>query len=1028
MLNRIIKFSLNNKLLLLLAVVLVTIGGTYSAKNIEVDVFPDLTMPTVVILTDASNMAPEEVERLVTFPIETAVNGATNVRRVRSSSSQGFSFVWVEFDWGMDIYRARQIISEKMGLLSGQLPDGIVPVLAPQSSVMGEIMFIGMTADTTSMMELRTLAEWIIKPAILATGGVSNVTIIGGDYKQYQVLADPVKMDMYNVTMSELESAVSAMSVNVGAGVLRDYGNEYNLRGMGRSNDVDELGSTVVKYDGDVSVRVADVADVVIAPAVKQGYAAQNGEPSIILSISKQPGINTLQVTQNIEKNLEGIAKSLPADVKLDTGIFRQADYIQSSVNNVGSALIEGAVCVILVLFLFLTSLRSTVISLLAIPLSLLGTVIVLYLLGMDINTMTLGGMCIAIGSLVDDAIIDVENVYKRLRENHALPIEQRKSSFTVVYEASSEIRASIIHATLIIMVTFMPLFFLSGLEGRMLKPLGIAYLIALVMSLIVAMTVTPLLCKLMLSDDRYLTRNEKKSWVERWLLTRYCSSLSWVLKSSKMVVVSLILLFVVCLFLFTGMGRSFLPEFNEKALTIAAVSRPGVSLEESNRIGAAIEKELLQIPEVTSTARRTGRGELDEHSQTSNGAEIDVNFTLAERSKADFLADVRSRMATIPGVVTSVGQPLEHRIDHMVSGTQADLAIKIFGPDLSTLFRKGTEIKELLKAFPEVVDVNVEQQVETPQLQIRADREKLAYYGITMEEFNSFVESSFPGKKLGSVYEQERSFDLIIRLNKDYTESIDGVRRALIDSPNGKVALENVASIVSVGGPGSISRENVQRKVVVSVNISNGDVAGTVERVERHLEENLQLAEGYRLEYGGQFESAESASRTLWLTTLVAILVVFVLLYSEFKSTLLSVVVLLNLPLALIGGILATYFTSGVMSIPAIIGLITLFGIATRNGILLVSRYQHLRAEGLSLDKAVELGSADRLTPILMTAFTSALALVPMIMNGSASGNEIQSPMAVVVLGGLLSSTVLNVYIIPIVYRWVVCKGWVSR
>ena len=1026
MLNRIIKFSLNNKLLLLLAVVLVTIGGTYSAKNIEVDVFPDLTMPTVVILTDASNMAPEEVERLVTFPIETAVNGATNVRRVRSSSSQGFSFVWVEFDWGMDIYRARQIISEKMGLLSGQLPDGIVPVLAPQSSVMGEIMFIGMTADTTSMMELRTLAEWIIKPAILATGGVSNVTIIGGDYKQYQVLADPVKMDMYNVTMSELESAVSAMSVNVGAGVLRDYGNEYNLRGMGRSNDVDELGSTVVKYDGDVSVRVADVADVVIAPAVKQGYAAQNGEPSIILSISKQPGINTLQVTQNIEKNLEGIAKSLPADVKLDTGIFRQADYIQSSVNNVGSALIEGAVCVILVLFLFLTSLRSTVISLLAIPLSLLGTVIVLYLLGMDINTMTLGGMCIAIGSLVDDAIIDVENVYKRLRENHALPIEQRKSSFTVVYEASSEIRASIIHATLIIMVTFMPLFFLSGLEGRMLKPLGIAYLIALVMSLIVAMTVTPLLCKLMLSDDRYLTRNEKKSWVERWLLTRYCSSLSWVLKSSKMVVVSLILLFVVCLFLFTGMGRSFLPEFNEKALTIAAVSRPGVSLEESNRIGAAIEKELLQIPEVTSTARRTGRGELDEHSQTSNGAEIDVNFTLAERSKADFLADVRSRMATIPGVVTSVGQPLEHRIDHMVSGTQADLAIKIFGPDLSTLFRKGTEIKELLKAFPEVVDVNVEQQVETPQLQIRADREKLAYYGITMEEFNSFVESSFPGKKLGSVYEQERSFDLIIRLNKDYTESIDGVRRALIDSPNGKVALENVASIVSVGGPGSISRENVQRKVVVSVNISNGDVAGTVERVERHLEENLQLAEGYRLEYGGQFESAESASRTLWLTTLVAILVVFVLLYSEFKSTLLSVVVLLNLPLALIGGILATYFTSGVMSIPAIIGLITLFGIATRNGILLVSRYQHLRAEGLSLDKAVELGSADRLTPILMTAFTSALALVPMIMNGSASGNEIQSPMAVVVLGGLLSSTLLNIFVVPAVYRWVVRKGWV--
>ena len=1026
MLNRIIKFSLDNKLLVLLAVVLVSIGGIYSARKIEVDVFPDLTMPTVVILTDASNMAPEEVERLVTFPIETAVNGATNVRRVRSSSSQGFSFVWVEFDWGMDIYRARQVISEKMSLLAGQLPDGVTPMLAPQSSVMGEIMFVGMQADSTSMMELRTLAEWIIKPAILATGGVSNVTIIGGDYKQYHVLADPVKMEYYNVTMGELESAVAAMSMNIGAGVVRDFGNEYNLRGMGRTNDVDELGSSLVKVNGDVPVRVADVADVVVAPAVKQGYAAQNGEPSIILSISKQPGINTLGVTQNIEKNIESIAKSLPADVVLDTKIFRQADYIQASVNNVGSSLLEGAVCVILVLFLFLTSLRSTVISLLAIPLSLLGTVIVLYFMGMDINTMTLGGMCIAIGSLVDDAIIDVENVYKRLRENHALPKEQRQPAYKIVFDASSEIRASIIHATLIIMVTFTPLFFLSGLEGRMLKPLGIAYLIALVMSLLVAMTVTPLLCKMMLSDEKYLARNEKKSWVDRWLLNRYEKALSWALRHAKLLVGSLVVLFLFCLFLFGDMGRSFLPEFNEKALTISAVSRPGVSLEESNRLGAAIERELLQIPEVVSTARRTGRGELDEHSQTSNGAEIDVNFVLGDRKKSEFLAEVRSRLATIPGVVTSVGQPLEHRIDHMVSGTQADLAIKVFGPDLSTLFRKGTDIKELLKSFPEVVDVNVEQQVETPQLQIRADREKLAYYGITMNEFNEFIESAFPGKKVGSVYEEERSFDLIIRLNRDYTESLDGVKRALIDTPDGKVSLDDVASIVSVGGPGSISRENVQRKVVVSANIASGDIAGTVQRVEEYLEENLPLDEGYRLEYGGQFESAESASRTLWLTTAIAVLVVFVLLYSEFKSTSLSAVVLLNLPLALIGGILATYFTSAVMSIPAIIGLITLFGIATRNGILLVSRYQHLRAEGVALDEAVMHGSLDRLTPILMTAFTSALALVPMIMNGSASGNEIQSPMAVVVLGGLLSSTLLNIFVIPIVYRWVVKRRYV--
>ena len=1026
MLNKIIKFSLNNRLLVMLAVILVAIGGIYSTKNIEVDVFPDLTMPTVVILTDAHNMAPEEVERLVTFPIETAVNGATNVRRVRSSSSQGFSFVWVEFDWGMDIYKARQIISEKMGLLTGQLPDGVVPMLAPQSSVMGEIMFVGMQADSTSMMELRTLAEWIVKPAVLATGGVSNVTIIGGDYKQYQVLADPVKMEMYGVAMEELESTVAAMSVNIGAGVVRDYGNEYNLRGMGRTSDVGELGSTLVKMNGDAAVRVADVADVVVAPAVKQGYAAQNGVPAVILSISKQPGINTLAVTENIERNLVSIQKSLPADVTVDTKIFRQADYIQSSVNNVGRSLIEGAVCVILVLFLFLTSFRTTVISLFAIPLSLLGTVIVLYLLGMDINTMTLGGMCIAIGSLVDDAIIDVENVYKRLKENHRLPNEQRRLALHIVFEASSEIRASIIHATLIIMVTFTPLFFLSGLEGRMLKPLGLAYLIALVMSLLVAMTVTPLLCKMMLSGDDYLARNEKKNWVDRWLITGYSKALAWVIRHARVVVGGVLVLFACCMLLFTQMGRSFLPEFNESALTISAVSRPGVSLEESNRLGAVIEKELLLIPEVTSTARRTGRGELDEHSQTSNGAEIDVNFKLGERSKAEFVADVREHLSKVPGVVTSVGQPLEHRIDHMVSGTQADLAIKIFGPDLSTLFRKGVEIQELLKAFPEVVDVNVEQQVEIPQIQVRANREKLAYFGITMGEFNAFVEAAFPGKVVGCIYEEERSFDLVLRLNKDYTETIDGVRQALIDTPDGKVPLESVADVVSVGGPGSISRENVQRKVVVSANIASGDVSGTVERVEAHLEKELQLAEGYRLEYGGQFESADSASRTLWLTTLVAILVVFVLLYTEFKSMLLSTVVLLNLPLALIGGVLATYFTSAVMSIPAIIGLITLFGIATRNGILLVSRYQHLRSEGVALEDVIIKGSADRLTPILMTAFTSALALVPMIINGSASGNEIQSPMAVVVLGGLLSSTLLNIFVVPAVYRWVVRKGWV--
>lgn len=1003
---------------------LVTIGGIYSVQKIEVDVFPDLTSPTVVVLTDATGMAPEEVERLVTFPIETAVNGATNVRRVRSTSSQGFSFVWVEFDWGVDIYKARQVVSEKLVTLTDALPQGITPMLAPQSSVMGEILFVGLQADTTSLMEVRTLAEWVLKPAILATGGVSQVTIIGGDFKQYQVLADVDRMAVYGVTMSELESAVASMSNNTAGGIVREYGNEYALRGMGRSNDVDELGRTLVKMHNGRPVLVADVADVCVAGAVRMGYASQNATPSVILSISKQPGINTLKVTENIECNLQSVAKSLPADVKLDTKIFRQSDYISSSVSNVGRALIEGAVCVVLVLFLFLMSLRTTIISIVAIPLSLLGTVIVLYLLGMDINTMTLGGMCIAIGSLVDDAIIDVENVYKRLRENHARPREQRLSTYRIVYEASSEIRSSIIHATLIIMVTFMPLFFLSGLEGRMLKPLGIAYLISLLMSLLVAMTVTPLMCKWLLSGSKYLERQERKNWVERWLLAKYQLSLVKAMQHSKKIIFSIVALFALSLLLFAFMGRSFLPEFNESALTISAVSRPGVSLEESHRIGNLIEKELLQIPEVTSTARRTGRGELDEHSQTSNGAEIDVNFTLDSRPKSEFLREVRSRLAGIPGVVTSVGQPLEHRIDHMVSGTQADLAIKVFGPDLSTLFTLGNKVKEILSGMPEVVDLNVEQQVETPQLQIRADRERLAHYGISMEQFNAYVEAAFPGKKLGEVYEEERSFDLVLRLSHDNTDSMEGVKNALIDTYDGdKVPLEAVASIVSCGGPAAISRENVQRKVVVSANIASGNVNGVVNNIVELLAEKLPLEEGYRLEYGGQFESAQSAARTLWLTSFVALCVVFALLCGEFKSMKLSVVVLLNLPLALIGGVVATYFSSGVMSIPSIIGLITLFGIATRNGILLVSRYQHLRALGVELDEAVRIGSTDRLTPILMTAFTSALALVPMVLSGSSSGNEIQSPMAIVVLGGLFTSTLLNVYVIPIVYKWLVAR-----
>ncbi|MDR0602842.1 MAG: CusA/CzcA family heavy metal efflux RND transporter [Bacteroidales bacterium] len=1019
MMNKIIKFSLNNRLFTLLGAMLLIVGGVYVSQKMDIDVFPDLTAPTVVVMTDAEGMSAEEVERLVSFHIETAVNGATDVRRVRSASMQGYSFVWIEFDWGTDIFKARQIVSEKMVTLSDALPDGVLPVLAPQSSIMGEILFIGLQSDTTSLMDLRTIAEWIVQPAILATGGVSQVTIIGGDYKQYQILADPQKMDIYNVSMDELAQTGRTFSLNSTGGVIRDYGNEYALRGIARTNDLEDLGATFIKTVQGKPVVVSDIAEVVIGSAVKLGYASQNGKPSVILSISKQPNINTLNVTRNIERNLTEIQKSLPADVQMDTKIFRQADFIEASVNNVGSALVEGALFVVIILFLFLGSFRTTLISVIAIPLSLLGSIIILYLLGMNVNTMTLGGMCIAIGSLVDDAIIDVENVYKRLRQNHRLSSGDRQPVLQVVFEASREIRASILNATFIIIVAFIPLFFLSGMEGRMLKPLGIAYIVSLFMSLIVAMTVTPLLCKMMLSSDKYLTKNEKDSWLTRKLTAGYGSSLAWVLRNKKKVLYPTFVVFILSVILFFTMGQSFLPEFNEGSLVISAVTKPGVSLEENNRLGNLMENELLKIPEVTATARRTGRGELDEHSQATNSSEIDVNFRLQKREREDFMLEVRETFADIPGIGITIGQPLGHRIDHMLSGTRANIAIKLFGTDLSSLFMMGNQIQNSIKDIDGLVDVSVEQQTETPQLQIRANRGMLAKYGITIEEFNEFINLAFAGEKLADIYEGQRSFDLVLRLNKNYTESIDGVKSALIDIGNGrKIPLEEIADIVSTGGPNAISHENVQRKIVVSANVSGRDLKSVVDDIKKNINEDITLPEGYRIEYGGQFESAENASRTLLIASLLAICIIFLLLYMEFKNITLSAIVLLNLPLALIGGVLAIFFTSDIVSIPSIIGFITLFGIATRNGILLISKYKHMQQENVSLQETVLNGSLDRLNPILMTALTAALALIPLVFQGGKPGNEIQSPMAVVVLGGLLTSTLLNIYIIPVLYE----------
>ena len=1024
MLNKIIKFSLKNKLFVILGAVLLIVGGIYTSREMDIDVFPDLTAPTVVIMTDAGGMAAEEIERLVTFPIETAVNGATDVRRVRSTSMLGVSFVWVEFDWGTDIFKARQIISEKMVTLSETLPEGVVPVLAPQSSIMGEILFVGLQADSTSLMDLRTTAEWVIKPTILATGGVSQVTIIGGDYKQYQILADPVKMSRFGVTLDEIVKVGATFSANSTGGVIRDYGNEYTLRGIARTNDLDELGASFVKTVNGLPVTVADVADLQIGSAVKMGYAYMNATPGVLLSVSKQPNINTLEVTRKIEQNLENISKTLPSDVKLNSRVFRQADFIEASVNNVGKALLEGALFVVIILALFLGSFRTTVISVTALPLSLLGSVIVLYFLGMNINTMTLGGMCIAIGSLVDDAIIDVENVYKRLRQNNQRPQEERESSFTIVYEASKEIRSSILNATFIIMVAFIPLFFLSGMEGRMLKPLGIAYIVALFVSLIVAMTITPLMCKLLLSNENYLNKKEKDSWISQKLALVYGKSLSWVLRNKKKTLYPVVGVFIISLVLFFTMGQSFLPEFNEGALTITTVTQPGVSLEETNSLGILAEKELLSIPEINTTARRTGRDELDEHSQSTSSSEIDVSYTLKDRDQSEFLADVRDKLASIPGIASTIGQPLGHRIDHMLSGTKANIAIKLFGTDLATLYMMGNQIKSTISGIEGLVDVNVEQQTETPQIQIIANRNMLARYGIPIEEFNHFIEMAFAGEKIAEIYEGQQSFDLIVRLNKNYTDKIDAIKGALIDTKSGKIPLEEVAEIKSAGGPNSISRENVQRRIIISANVAGRDLMSVVDDVKSTINEKISLPENYRVEYGGQFENATKATRTLILTSLLAIGVIFLLLYAEFKDSALSSIILLNLPLALIGGVFSIFLTSGVISIPSIIGFITLFGIATRNGILLISRYEHMRIDNVPLQKILINGSLDRLNPILMTALCAALALVPLVVNGDKAGNEIQSPMAIVVLGGLLSSTFLNIYIIPIVYSMFRKKG----
>ena len=1053
MLNKIISFSLHNRPVILFFSVLLMVVGIWTACKMEVDVFPDLNAPTVVVMTEAQGMASEEVERLVTFPIETAVNGATDVRRVRSSSTTGFSVVWVEFDWGTDIYRDRQIVSEKLATIGDALPQGVgQPTLGPQSSILGEVMFIGLTADSTSMGDLRTLADWTVRPQLLATGGVAQVTVMGGDIMEYQIRIHPERMRHYGVTLTQVMDATRNMNRNASGGVLYERGNEYIVRGVLTTANTELLGQAVVATTAKGQpVVLADVADVEMGvKSPKMGLASVSGKPAVLLTVTKQPSTSTLELTGKLDEVVEQMRSALPKDVKVNTQLYRQQNFIDSSISNIKKSLVEGGIFVVLVLFIFLMNARTTVISLVTIPLSLLITMLVLHVMGLTINTMSIGGMAIAIGSLVDDAIVDVENVFKRLRQNARLPKEQRQSKLDVIFHASHEVRMPILNSTLIIVVSFVPLFFLSGLEGRMLAPLGVSFIVSLFASTVVALTLTPVLCSYLLKDGGESEEGRVKSeefnslsleseegrgkseefngdsphgsgsqeprWV-RAMKVRYEQLLMRVLDGPKRVIlITTGVLVVLTLVLFFNLGRSFLPPFNEGSFTINVSTLPGVSFEESDRMGEQAERLLLQVPEVKDVARKTGRAELDEHALGVNTSEMEVPFELKDRSKEEVMADIRSKLRTLPGVNVEIGQPISHRIDAMLSGTKAGIAIKVFGPDLTTLHSIGLQIQQATRSIDGVTDLNVEQQVERPQLVIRPRRLLLASNGITLPQFAAYVNAALGGEVVSQVQDGGKTFDLTVRMADEDINSIDHIRNMLIDTADGRqVCLSDVADIFSSAGPNTISRENAQRKLVVSANAQGRDLRSVVNDMRQSIETNVKLPDGYRVEYGGQFESEASASRLLLGLSVVSIVVILLLLYLQFRSWKQSVVVLLNLPLALIGGVLALVVTGGVVSIPAIIGFISLFGMATRGGMLLVDRYNELARHGLSRREVVLRGSLDRLLPILMTALSSGLALIPLALGSSLPGNEIQSPMAQVMLGGLLTSTLLNLIIVPL-------------
>lgn len=1020
MLNRIIKFSLNNRLLILIVAVLLMIGGIYTTRNMELDVFPDLNAPTVVVMTEAKDMAPEEVEKLVTFPIETAVNGATDVRRVRSTSTTGLSTVWVEFDWGTDIYLARQIVSEKLVIVKEQLPSNVEnPTMGPQSSILGELMFVTLSSDSVSMQDLRTIADWTIRPRILATGGVAQVSVIGGEIKEYQILLSPEKMNYYGVALNEVLESVKDLNRNANGGVLYEYGNEYIIRGLLSTNNITDISQAIVKNNNNIPVMLGNIAEIKVGnSSPKMGVASLCTKPAVIMTITKQPNTNTLELTEKIDAVLSDLQKDLPKDVLMNTDVYRQERFINSSIDNVKKSLYEGTIFVVIVLFVFLMNIKTTTISLITIPLSLLASILTLKFMGLTINTMSLGGLAIAIGSLVDDAIVDVENVYKNLRENKTKIPEERKSVINVVFEASKEVRMPILNSTLIIIVSFVPLFFLSGMEGKMLIPLGIAFIVALCASTIVALTITPILCSYLLSDtQKEGVSIEKEPFVSRHLKSIYRKMLSWALLNKYKVLSFTAVLLLSAIVVFCNLGSSFLPAFNEGSFTINMSTMPGISLEESDKIATMVETQLLSIPEIEIVGRKTGRAELDEHALGVNVSEFEVPFVLTNRSKDEMLAELRTKMKRIPGINFEVGSPISHRIDAMLSGTRAGIAIKLFGTDLNKMYALGNEIKESIEDIDGVVDLNVEQQVERPQLKIVPKREMLAKYGISLPEFSNMVSVLLAGETVSQVYEGNKSFDLRLKVNDDNRDTMDKIKNMMVDAGNTKIPFGSIAEVSSSTGPNSINRENVSRKIVISANVSGRDLLGVVADIKKVVDDKIKLPEDFHIEYGGQFESQQKASRTLMITSVFSVLIIFLLLFNQFRNVKTSIMILVNLPLALIGGVFAISVTSGVVSIPAIIGFISLFGIATRNGMLLMSRYNDLHNEDLSDVECVIKGSIDRLNPILMTALTTGLALIPLAFAGAAPGNEIQSPMAQVILGGLLTSTLLNGFIVPIMY-----------